>query len=374
MGILNVTPDSFSDGGRYEGVDVALAQGDALLEAGAAILDVGGESTRPGREETVPADVELARVLPVVQALERRHPRVIITVDTVKAAVARATLEAGAAAINDVSALRLDPAMGATVATARAGLVLMHSRGHLLEIASYAHATYEDVVGEVVAELRAAITAAGDVGVPPRAIAVDPGFGFSKTVRQEYLALRSAGGPTRSAVPSWSDPRAISRAVTGQPVDARDATTAAARAGLRGARIFRVHDVAAAHRRPHLPSAWEVVVPLGRLPFPSPGWRDHSRSSSWRTCSTPSSGSDGDAALQIVFGLMVLAVIYLVAFCQLNADHHLLGVVFTTGVRRAGVFQPGLRQASRGWGRAGCFASSAPGSGRGRQKSPGAGG
>jgi len=250
MGILNVTPDSFSDGGRYEGVDAALAQGDALLEAGAAILDVGGESTRPGREETVPADVELARVLPVVQALERRHPRVIITVDTVKAAVARATLEAGAAAINDVSALRHDPAMGATVATARAGLVLMHSRGQLLEIASYAHATYEDVVGEVVAELRAAITAAGDVGVRAGAIAVDPGFGFSKTVEQNILlfdqleALHALGRPV---VVGPSRKRFLG-AVTGQPVDARDRATAAAcaLAWERGARIFRVHDVAAA--------------------------------------------------------------------------------------------------------------------------------
>jgi len=250
MGILNVTPDSFSDGGRFEGVDAALAQGDALLEAGAAILDVGGESTRPGREETVPADVELARVLPVVQALERRHPRVIITVDTVKAAVARATLEAGAAAINDVSALRLDPAMGATVATARAGLVLMHSRGHLLEIASYAHATYEDVVGEVVAELRAAVTAAGDVGVLAGAIAVDPGFGFSKTVEQNILLFDQLGALHALGRPVVVGPsrKRFLGAVTGQPVDARDRATAAAcaLAWERGARIFRVHDVAAA--------------------------------------------------------------------------------------------------------------------------------
>jgi dihydropteroate synthase len=250
MGILNVTPDSFSDGGRFEGVDAALAQGDALLEAGAAILDVGGESTRPGRDETVPADIELARVLPVVQGLERRHPRVIITVDTVKAAVARATLEAGAAAINDVSALRLDPAMGATVATARAGLVLMHSRGHLLEIASYAHATYEDVVGEVVAELRAAVTAAGDIGVLTSAIAVDPGFGFSKTVEQNILVFDQLGALHALGRPVVVGPsrKRFLGAVTGQPVDARDRATAAAcaLAWERGARIFRVHDVAAA--------------------------------------------------------------------------------------------------------------------------------
>ncbi len=109
MGILNVTPDSFSDGGRFTALDSALAQADALLEAGAAIVDIGGESTRPGRDEPVPEDVELARVLPVVEALVRRHPELRLTVDTVKSEVARAALGAGAAAINDVSGLRLDP-------------------------------------------------------------------------------------------------------------------------------------------------------------------------------------------------------------------------------------------------------------------------
>jgi dihydropteroate synthase len=250
MGILNVTPDSFSDGGRYAGLDAALAQADALLEAGAAIVDVGGESTRPDRSETVPAEVELARVLPVVEALARRHPTLVLTVDTVKAVVARAVLDAGAAAINDVSALRLDPAMGATVAAARAGLVLMHSRGSLLEIASYAHASYTDVLGEVVAELRTAITAAGAAGVPSQAIAVDPGFGFSKTVEQNILlldqleALHALGRPVLVG-PSR---KRFLGAVTGQPVEARDRATAAAcaLAWERGARIFRVHDVAAA--------------------------------------------------------------------------------------------------------------------------------
>ena len=250
MGILNVTPDSFSDGGRYTGLDAALARAEALLEEGAAIVDVGGESTRPDRSETVPAEVELARVLPVVEALARRHPTLVITVDTVKSGVARAALEAGAAAINDVSALRLDPAMAPTVAAARAGLVLMHSRGDLLEIASYAHATYTDVVGEVVDELRTAIALAGAAGVATRAIVVDPGFGFSKTVEQNVLlfdqleALHALGrpilvGPSR---------KRFLGAVTGQPVEARDRATAAAcaLAWERGARLFRVHDVAAA--------------------------------------------------------------------------------------------------------------------------------
>jgi len=250
MGILNVTPDSFSDGGRFTGLDAALAQADALLEAGAALIDVGGESTRPGRDAGVPAEVELARVLPVVEALVRRHPALLVTVDTVKADVARAALGAGAAAINDVSGLRLDPTLGAVVAQARAGLVLMHSRGSILEIASYAHAIYADVVGEVLAELRATLAAAAAAGVPAGATVLDPGFGFSKTPEQNNLlfdrldALQALGrpllvGPSR---------KRFLGAVTGQPVDARDraTATACALAWERGARLFRVHDVAIA--------------------------------------------------------------------------------------------------------------------------------
>jgi dihydropteroate synthase len=250
LGILNVTPDSFSDGGRYTGLDAALAQADALLEAGAAMLDVGGESTRPGRTEPVPAEVELARVLPVVEALVRRHPSLVLTIDTVKSEVARAALAAGAAAVNDVSALRLDPAIGRVVAEARAGLVLMHSRGPILELSSYAHATYGDVVGEVIAELRAALAAAGVAGVAPGATVLDPGFGFSKTTEQNILlfdqldALQALGRPVLVG-PSR---KRFLGAVTGQPLDARDraTATACALAWERGARLFRVHEAATA--------------------------------------------------------------------------------------------------------------------------------
>jgi dihydropteroate synthase len=198
----------------------------------------------------VPAETELERVLPVVEALARRHPALVITVDTVKASVARAVLEAGAAAINDVGALRLDPAMAAVVAAAKAGLVLMHSRGAILEIASYTHATYSDVAAEVVAELRSAIGLATAGGVATGAIAVDPGFGFSKTVEQNILlfdqldALQALGRPVLVG-PSR---KRFLGAVTGQPLEARDraTATACALAWERGARIFRVHDVAAA--------------------------------------------------------------------------------------------------------------------------------
>ncbi len=250
LGILNVTPDSFSDGGRFTGIDAALAQADALLEGGAAMLDVGGESTRPGRTDPVPVEVELQRVLPVVEALVRRHPALLLTVDTVKSEVARATLAAGAAAVNDVSALRLDPGLAGVVAGAKAGLVLMHSRGGILEIASYEHASYRDVMGEVIAELRTALGVASAAGVAPDATVIDPGFGFSKTAEQNILlfdqldALQALGRPVLVG-PSR---KRFLGAVTGQPLDARDraTATACALAWERGARLFRVHDAAAA--------------------------------------------------------------------------------------------------------------------------------
>ncbi|MBA2458863.1 MAG: dihydropteroate synthase [Gemmatimonadales bacterium] len=250
MGILNVTPDSFSDGGRFTGAAAALAHADALIEAGATIVDVGGESTRPG-SEPVSLEEELRRVVPVIEALTRARPDLLISVDTVKAEVARQALDLGAAAVNDVTAFRLEPAMAKVVAAAGAGVVLMHSRGALLEIASYTHAEYpEGVVAEVLAELREAVFAATAAGVVPEAIAVDPGFGFSKTVEQniqlfdQLAALQALGRPV---VVGPSRKRFLG-AVTGRPVEDRDRATAAACALAwgRGARLFRVHDVAAA--------------------------------------------------------------------------------------------------------------------------------
>jgi dihydropteroate synthase len=132
VGILNVTPDSFSDGGRFAGTAAALAHAETLVQEGATIIDVGGESTRPGREADVPAEEELRRILPTIEGLAKASPSLLISVDTVKASVARRALEAGAAIVNDVSGLRLDPDMAATVAAARAGVILMHSRGSVL--------------------------------------------------------------------------------------------------------------------------------------------------------------------------------------------------------------------------------------------------
>jgi len=251
VGILNVTPDSFSDGGRFVGIDAALAHAEALLAAGATILDVGGESTRPGRTEAVPAEEELRRVVPVVEELARRHPDLVVSIDTVKASVARAALNVGAAVVNDVSAFRLDPEMAATVAAAQAGVILMHSRGHILEVSSTRHTDYGgDVVGGVLAELRTALELAAGVGIGPDFTVVDPGFGFSKTGDQNLFlfdqlsALQALGRPI---LVGPSRKRFIG-AITGVPVEDRDRATATvcALAYERGARLFRVHDVAGA--------------------------------------------------------------------------------------------------------------------------------
>ena len=248
LGILNLTPDSFSDGGRFLSPDAALAQADRLMADGAGVLDLGGESTRPGTDP-VPEPEELARVMPVLEALVRRHPDVPISVDTVKAAVARAALEAGAAIVNDVSALRLDPAMGVTAARAGAGIVLMHSRGTVSSMARLDHADYvPDVVTAVRQELGAAVEQAGNDGIPPDHIVIDPGFGFAKTAEQNLLlcdqlaALHSLGRPVLVG-PSR---KRFLGSVTGREVGERDVATAAAcvAAYERGARLFRVHNVA----------------------------------------------------------------------------------------------------------------------------------
>ena len=250
VGILNVTPDSFSDGGRFTGADAALAHAESLLREGATVIDVGGESTRPGRETDVPLEEELSRVVPVIETLVRSHPTLLVSIDTVKAGVARVALEAGAAIVNDVSGLRLDPAMARTVASAQAGVILMHSRGSILEIASYEHTDYGgDVVGGVLAELRESLDRAAAAGIASEAMVIDPGLGFSKTIDQnlelldQLAALQVLGrpilvGPSR---------KRFLGSITGLPLEDRDRATASACALAyeRGARLFRVHAVAA---------------------------------------------------------------------------------------------------------------------------------
>ena len=249
MGILNVTPDSFSDGGRFADIELALKHADRLLEEGATILDLGGESTRPGRTSEVSAEEEQRRVIPVIAALARKYPDLILSIDTVKATVARAALESGAAIVNDVSALRLDPELAGVVSATGAGVILMHSRGSMLEIASYTHADYVDVVGEVVRELREGILRAAQAGVVPDAMVIDPGFGFSKTVEQNLLLLDQLTAFQALGRPVLVGPsrKRFLGSVTGLPVEDRDRATATACALAygRGARLFRVHNVAA---------------------------------------------------------------------------------------------------------------------------------
>jgi dihydropteroate synthase len=250
VGILNVTPDSFSDGGRFAGVEAALAHAEELLRDGATIVDVGGESTRPDRAVDVAVEEELRRVVPVIEALARAHPTLLVSIDTVKAAVAQAALDAGAAIVNDVSAMRLDPSMPAAVAAAGAGVILMHSRGTILEIASYTHADYKgDVVGGVLLELGDALTRAAAAGIGPESTVIDPGFGFSKTVDQNVLLLDQLPALQALGRPIMVGPsrKRFLGSVTGRPVEDRDRATAAACALAyeRGARLFRVHAVAA---------------------------------------------------------------------------------------------------------------------------------
>ncbi|HEX4684451.1 MAG TPA: dihydropteroate synthase, partial [Gemmatimonadaceae bacterium] len=154
LGIVNVTPDSFSDGGRLQSVDDAARHVEQLLADGADVIDIGGESTRPQGAMAVDAEEELRRVMPVIEAVRRRHPAVPISIDTVKAVVALAAIDAGASIVNDVSGFRLDKDMAAVCASRDAGVVLMHSRGGVPDMATFAHASYgDDVAGDVVREL-----------------------------------------------------------------------------------------------------------------------------------------------------------------------------------------------------------------------------
>jgi len=253
VGVLNLTPDSFWSGSRAAGVDAGLARAGRMLEDGASLLDVGGESTRPGAA-AITADAEIERVVPVVRAIARAFPDARISVDTTKRVVARAALEAGAAAINDVSALRLDPELAHVVASHDAGLVLMHSRGTVETMASYALAAYgPDPVAEIVAELRAALDAARAAGVADECIVLDPGLGFAKRTEHSVAALAQLDRILTLGRPVMIGPsrkRFIGELTRGLPVEQRlEGTIAACVAGyLRGARLFRVHDVAPVRR------------------------------------------------------------------------------------------------------------------------------
>lgn len=270
LGVLNVTPDSFSDGGRYLGAESAVAHGVALRAAGADLVDVGGESTRPGAER-VDAAEERRRVLPVVRELVAEG--VPVSIDTTRAAVAEAALDAGAAVVNDVSGGLADPAMARVVAAARTPWILMHWRGHSDRMADLA--TYEDVLGEVRAELVARVDAAVLAGVDPDRIVLDPGLGFAKTAAHNWALLRrldvlvDLGFPVlvgasrkRFLGELLADAAGTPRPPAGREVATAVLSAVAAQAGAWG---VRVHDVAASMDA----VAVATALQLGASPAPA---------------------------------------------------------------------------------------------------------
>ncbi len=248
MGVVNVTPDSFSDGGRYLDRAAAVSHGLQLLDEGASLVDVGGESTRPGALP-VDRDEELRRVLPVIEALADAGAAARVSIDTAKAAVATRALAAGASFVNDVTALRGDPEMAAVVAESGAQCCLMHMRGEPRTMQD--DPRYDDVVSEVKSFLDDRLRFATENGIAERRIALDPGIGFGKTLEHNLELLRRLDellALGRPLVVGTSRKSFIGR-LTGRAVDDRLAGTIATNllAFERGASVFRVHEVAPIH-------------------------------------------------------------------------------------------------------------------------------
>lgn len=276
MGIVNVTPDSFSDGGRWASRDAAADHALRLLDAGADIVDIGGESTRPGAPP-VPRDEELRRVLPVVDALARKAPHALLSVDTTKAEVAQACLEAGAQIINDVSAGRRDPAMLPLAARTGAGLVLMHSPDTPERMVDF-EGTHSDIVATVNDRLRHAIEAARAAGCAHEQIVVDPGIGFGTSVDEAWRLLRALpelGRAVQRPVLVGVSRKRMLRAWVGPDEQRLDAAThlAGVLAANAGAAILRVHDVAGAVDAAGIAAAWRGAVSDGDV-FASRSRRD----------------------------------------------------------------------------------------------------
>jgi dihydropteroate synthase len=248
MGVLNVTPDSFSDGGQFLNLDKALARAEQMIAEGADMIDVGGESTRPGGEP-VSSDEEIERVVPVIEALAQ-HTETPISVDTTKSEVARAALGAGAAIVNDISALRFDFYIADAVARAGAGLVLMHSRG--TPATMHRLPPVADIMEEVTSSLRASVHMAERRGVKRESIVIDPGIGFGKT-QEQNLELIAKLDQLIAALPDYplligtSRKSFIGRILGDAPSEERLHGTMATitTAILKGAHIVRVHDVKA---------------------------------------------------------------------------------------------------------------------------------
>jgi dihydropteroate synthase len=249
MGVLNVTPDSFSDGGEFFSLDRAVAHAVQMIAEGADIIDIGGESTRPG-SASVPEAEELQRVIPVIERLAAKSS-VPISIDTTKSSVARAAIAAGAEIVNDISALRFDPLIADEAAKAKAGLVLMHSRGTPKNMQELPPVS--DIMSEVVGELRKSVAVAEKRGVARNSIAIDPGIGFSKTLAQniELIAKLDELASAFAEFPimiGTSRKSFIGKLLNNAPADQRLYGTIASVVAsvMNGAHIVRVHDVKAA--------------------------------------------------------------------------------------------------------------------------------
>jgi dihydropteroate synthase len=246
MGVLNVTPDSFSDGGQFFSFDRAIAHTEQMIAEGADIIDIGGESTRPG-SEFVSEEEELRRVIPIIERLAAKGS-VPISIDTTKSSVARASLKAGAEIVNDISGLRFDPAIADEVARAGAGLVLMHSRGTPKTMQQLP--PVEDILSEVIDGLRQSVAVAEQHSVQRESIAIDPGIGFGKTAEQNLELIAKLDQLKREfaqfpILVGTSRKSFIGKLLDDAPADARLHGTIASVAAcvLKGAHIVRVHDV-----------------------------------------------------------------------------------------------------------------------------------
>ncbi|PAD27982.1 dihydropteroate synthase [Paenibacillus sp. 7523-1] len=237
MGILNVTPDSFSDGGRYNQVDLAVAHAIQMMEDGADLIDIGGESTRPG-SETVSAEEELSRIIPVIEALQLQAPHIPISVDTYKAEVARKAILAGAHIINDVWGAKADPDMARTAADLGCPIILMHNRPER---------DYTSYLDDVVQDLQESIQIALDAGVHPDQIILDPGIGFVKDLTENLTLMSSLGLLNEMGYPvllATSRKRFIQNTLQVQANDAIEGTAATVAFGIaQGCQMVRVHDV-----------------------------------------------------------------------------------------------------------------------------------
>lgn len=257
MGIINVTPDSFSGDGLLDHSDyvkAALAQASSMLEDGADILDIGGESSRPGATP-ISVEEEIHRVVPVIEAIRTAHGQApVIAVDTVKASVAEAALEAGANIINDISALQRDPAMATLVAKKNCSIILMHNRSQPQQVeidmrvgGQYSAAPYNDILEDIKLDLLHAIKIAHNAGIPDEHIILDPGIGFGKNVQQNLALIKFIGRVKELGFPvlMGSSRKSFIGKVLNLPVDERLEGTAAtvALSAFLGADIIRVHDV-----------------------------------------------------------------------------------------------------------------------------------